>query len=92
VGTLAALALVIVLLAWRGPLGEASPALRLAVILGWVALAPFGLAALVLPVYGGALTAGPDMPEFFGVESNVAGFVAGAAMLSLATLLIARRG
>jgi len=89
VGVLAALALVMLVVTWHGKRTDAPRNLALAATLGWVALVPFGLAALAQPVYDGALAGKGHALEVFGVNSNLIGFTVGAAMLGSAQFIIA---
>jgi len=88
---LGALALVMLVMTWRGKPAEARVNLAVAAALGWVALAPFGLAALAMPGYDGSLSGVGHGIFIFGVNSNLAGFAAAAAMLAAATFLVMRR-
>ncbi|QIQ85657.1 DUF6640 family protein [Erythrobacter sp.] len=88
---LAALALVMLVMTWRGKPADARANLAVAAAIGWTALAPFGLAALAMPAYGGALAGREHEILVFGVNSNLIGFGVGAAMLAAATWLVMRR-
>lgn len=85
---LAALALVMLVMTWRGKPAEARANLAVAVALGWTALAPFGLAVLAMPAYGGALAGAEHEILILGVKSNLFGFAAGAAFMTAATWLV----
>lgn len=91
VGVLAGLALVMLVLTWRSRGESARADVALAATLGWVAIVPFGLAALAMPVYDGALAGRGHEIAVFGLSSNLVGFSAGAAMLAAATWLVVRR-
>lgn len=88
---LAALALVMLVVTWRGKPAEARDNLPVAVALGWVAIAPFGLAAIAMPSYGGALAGPSHEIGVFGINSNLLGFGVAAVMLAAATWLVIRR-
>lgn len=92
VGVLAGLALVMLVLTWRRRGENARADMALAATLGWVAIVPFGFAALAMPLYGGALASPGREIAVFGMNSNLLCFSAGAAMLAVATWLVARRG
>jgi hypothetical protein len=91
VGVLAAVAGVMLVMAWRGKPADARGNLAVALALGWAAIVPFGLAALAMPLYGGALAGADHEIAVFGVNSNLAGFSAAAAMLAAATYIVKRR-
>ena len=90
VGVLAGIALAMLVLIWAGPRSQSRLRLGLALALGWIALVPFGLAALAMPLYGGALHGRHGGIEILGLDSNLVGFVAGTAMLIVSGVLIAR--
>lgn len=88
---LAALALVMLVMTWRGKPAAARRNLGVAIALGWVAVASFGFAAILMPLYGGALAGNSHEIAVFGLNSNLLGFGAAAAMLAAATVLVTRR-
>ena len=85
---LASLSLVMLVMTWRGKPAEARDNLPIALALGWVAIAPFGLAAIAMPAYGGALAGLEHEIAVFGINSNLLGFGMAAAMLAAATWLV----
>jgi len=91
VGVLAAVAAITLVMTWRGRPAEARGNLSVALALGWAAIVPFGLAALAMPVYGGALAGEGHEIAVFGVDSNILGFGVAATMLAAATLIVLRR-
>ena len=92
IGMQAFLAVVVLVLTWRKRTRTGVPDLRLAAVLGWAALIPFGIAVATRPVYGGGLVAGPSAPEVFGIESNLFGFSLASAAQAIATFIVFRRG
>jgi hypothetical protein len=85
------LALLVLYLVWW-PAGDRRARLKLASVLGLIALGGFIVAALFVHAYGGAFTDPGGVPPVMGMDANVLAFTPTIALQLIALILAFRKG